>query len=285
MSSCRKIFSIVKSVPTVEGAGVLLKRAFRNNETPTFDPFLLLDDFHTDVLENYLAGFPWHPHRGIETVTYLIHGNIEHEDSLGNKGVIKDGDVQWMTAGSGIIHSEMPKQINDLLWGFQLWVNLPSKYKMTIPKYRNISSSQIPEVVLENDVKVKIICGEVNGTMGPVQDLIVDCQFFDVNVPQGTNFEYEVNPDHTVFAYVIDGSAYFDSDKEKIINNDNLVHLTNGNKIMVATDNQMVRFLLLTGSPINEPVAWYGPIVMNTKEELVTAFQEYKSGNFIKFKQ
>ena len=281
----RKIKRILKSNPTMEGAGVHLKRAFGNYEVPLLDPFLLLDDFHSDNPADYLAGFPWHPHRGIETITYILHGEVEHGDSLGNGGVIQAGDCQWMTAGSGIIHQEMPKQKGDgLLWGFQLWANLPASHKRMDPRYRGVKKVQIPEVTLKNGVKVKIICGELNGTKGPVQDIVTNPEYLDVMIPAKLEFKHQVKMGHTVFAYVIEGESYFDLKQERLISDEHLVIFGEGDIVQITTADKPVHFLLLSGKPIGEPVAWYGPIVMNTEEELQIAFAEYRKGTFIKFK-
>jgi redox-sensitive bicupin YhaK (pirin superfamily) len=284
--SNRKISMILKSKPTVEGAGVRLKRAFGNAEVPLLDPFLLLDDFHSDNPDDYIAGFPWHPHRGIETVTYMHHGRVKHEDSIGNSGMIEPGDVQWMTAGSGIIHSEMPQQTRGPLRGFQLWVNLPSSHKMMDPRYREVKNEQIPEITTGNNTKIRIISGEVEGTRGPVRDIVVDSQYLDVMVPPGTGFEYPIKSGWTAFAYVVEGAGYFDEEKKQPVDENHLVIFTDGDTIKITTrdPSTSVRFLLISGKPIKEPVAWYGPIVMNTHEELQLAFEEYQKGTFIKYK-
>lgn len=302
MNQTRRIRKVLKSKPTIEGAGVHLKRAFGFSEVPVFDPFLLLDDFHSDNPEHYLKGFPWHPHRGIETITYVLSGDVEHGDSMGNKGVINSGDVQWMTAGSGIIHQEMPKgDENSLMWGFQLWANLPASHKMMDPRYRSVKSDNIPEVVLENGTKIKIICGEVNGKRGPVRDIVVDLDYLDISVPPGSEFNHSVKRGHTVFAYVIHGKGYFSKEKNPFtyevegvnyfdiqrdpsVGKENLLLFDDGDQVMVSTEGEPVRFLLLSGLPIGEPVAWYGPIVMNTQDELRIAFEEYNKGTFIKYK-
>ncbi len=287
MGAVRKIKHISKSIPTIEGAGVHLKRAFGFNESPSLDPFLLLDDFHSDNPKYYLAGFPWHPHRGIETITYMLHGEVEHGDSLGNGGVIRSGDVQWMTAGSGIIHQEMPKSNHkdSLLWGFQLWANLPASQKMMDPRYRDVKREQIPEVNLNNDVKVRIICGEINGTKGPVKDIVIDPEYLDITIQPNSEFIHPVKIGHTIFAYVIEGKGYFDQNQNKLIDAENLVIFENGDEVRIKTIDDNVRFLLISGKPIGEPVAWYGPIVMNTQEELRIAFEEYRNGSFIKHKK
>ena len=300
----RMIKKLWKSKPTVEGAGVHLKRAFGHYQVPQLDPFLLLDDFHSDNPRHYLPGFPWHPHRGIETITYVLHGKVEHGDSMGNSGIISPGDVQWMTAGSGIIHQEMPKEERgSLLWGFQLWANLPSTHKMMEPRYRDVKSSQIPEVTLSSGVTVKIICGRVNGNAGPVKDIVTDPEYIDVFVPAGTTFAHQALPGHTVFAYVIDGEGYFDKERNPFAHEvigDNyfdfkrdclcrmetlILYGREGEEVVITTEHSPVRFLLVSGRPIGEPVAWYGPIVMNTQEELKTAFEEFEKGTFIRHKR
>ncbi|MFX1409828.1 MAG: pirin family protein, partial [Promethearchaeota archaeon] len=229
-------------------------------------------------------GFPWHPHRGIETITYMIHGKVEHGDNLGNRGVIEAGDVQWMTAGSGIIHQEMPKKGNkSLLWGLQLWANLPASHKMMNPRYRDIKKDDIPEISLnDNTVKIKIISGEVNGAKGPVQDIITDPEYLDIIINPNSEFSHPVKRGHNVFAYIIEGKGYFDRDRDKLIGVENLVIYKDGDEVNISTEDEKVRFLLISGKPIEEPVAWRGPIVMNTEEELRIAFNEYQNGTFIK---
>jgi len=285
MDNIRKIKRISKSKPTMEGAGVLLKRVFGYNEVPLLDPFLLLDDFHSNNPDDYIAGFPWHPHRGIETITYMLHGEVKHGDSLGNGGLIKPGDAQWMTAGSGIIHEEMPQRKNRLLWGFQLWANLPSSQKMMDPRYRDVKKEQIPEISLnDSKVKVKIIAGEINGTKGPVQDVVTNPEYLDVTIDSNSGFTHNVTRGHTVFAYVIEGKGYFDPNSDQLISAENLLIFDDGDEVRITTKDESVRFLLISGKPIGEPVAWYGPIVMNTEEELRIAFEEYRNGTFIKYK-
>ena len=302
MTVTRKISRVFKSKPTMEGAGVHLKRAFGYSEVPIFDPFLMLDDFRSDDPEHYLKGFPWHPHRGIETITYVLEGDVEHGDSLGNKGVIGSGDVQWMTAGSGIIHQEMPRGDKvGRMYGFQLWANLPSRDKMINPKYRDIVSSQIPELRLLNGTTIKVISGEVSGTKGPVDDIVIDPECLDVSVPEHTEFVHPTKPGHRVFAYVIEGEAYFsremdpysyevagqnyfDMKRDPSVQNGEVILFEDGEEIRVFTEEQKVRFLLISGKPLGEPVAWSGPVVMNTREELETAFEEYNQGTFIKYK-
>lgn len=278
----RKIKTIYAAKPTIEGAGVHLKRVFGHAEVPTFDPFLLLDDFHSDNPKDYLAGFPWHPHRGIETVTYMIHGIVEHGDSLGNKGTIQSGDVQWMTAGSGIIHQEMPKGQNGPMGGLQLWVNLPASHKMMDPRYREIKSDNIPVHRADNGVTVKIISGKYNGLTGPAQDLVGEPEYFDVSLPPNETFEHSLPQEHTLIAYVLGGAGIFEPNAKNNITKENLVLFDLGEKARITADEQGLQFLLISGRPIGEPVAWYGPIVMNTEEELALAFDEFRSGTFIK---
>lgn len=285
MLKIRKVGVTLKSRKTMEGAGVRLKRAFGYAD-PSLDPFLLLDDFHSDEPKDYLAGFPWHPHRGIETITYMLHGQVEHGDSMGNSGVIGAGDVQWMTAGSGIIHQEMPKKnIDDpVLAGFQLWANLPASHKMMDPRYRDITKEQIPEVIVNDSVKVKIICGEINGVRGPVQDIITEPEYLDVFIESNSEFKHTISNTHNVFAYVIEGEAILDPTKDEIVGAEHLVIFRDGDEVLIRTKDKSVRFLLISGKPIGEPVAWRGPIVMNTEEELSLAFNEFNKGTFIKHK-
>jgi len=303
MEKVRRINKIVKSKPTIEGAGVHLKRAFGFTQVPMLDPFLLLDDFHSNDPADYIKGFPWHPHRGIETITYVLHGKVEHGDSMGNKGVISSGDIQWMTAGSGIIHQEMPKgQTDGLMWGFQLWANLPASHKMMDPRYRDVKSNQIPEVTLDKGIKAKIISGLVKGVKGPVQDIVIDPEYLDMSVPAESNFSHPAKRGHTVFAYVVEGQGYFDLERDSyayevegtnyfdfkrecLLGAGNLIIFDDGDEVVITTSEKPVRFLLVSGKPIKEPVAWYGPIVMNTQEELRTAFEEYQNGTFIKHKR
>jgi hypothetical protein len=300
MSKLRKIKTVSKSRPAIEGAGVHLNRAFGYYQVPDFDPFLMLDDFRSDNPEKYLPGFPWHPHRGIETITYVIEGNVEHGDSMGNKGNITVGDVQWMTAGSGIIHQEMPKGDSaGRMGGFQLWANLPSYQKMMAPRYRDVKQQQIPEISLDGGVKVKIICGEVNGVSGPVRDIVIDPEYLDVSMPAGSNFTRSIRSGHCVFAYVIGGKGYFDDERDSfgheiigsnyfdldrkcMCENESLILYANGDYVSISAADESLRFLLISGKPIREPVAWYGPIVMNSQDELRVAFDEYRRGTFIK---
>jgi quercetin 2,3-dioxygenase len=296
----RKIKKILKSKPTIEGAGVHLKRAFGYYHVPQFDPFLMLDDFRSDNPDHYVPGFPWHPHRGIETITYVLEGDVEHGDSMGNKGIISSGDVQWMTAGSGVIHQEMPKGDNKgRMGGFQLWANLPAKQKMMDPRYRDVKKNTIPAVEHKDGTTIKIICGKVDGVEGPVKDIVIDPEYLDVSVPAKTTFIHKVKPGHTVFAYVFEGEAYFDKGKDSfayeveganyfdfkrecLIKSENLVLYEDGDEVSITTEGKTVRLLLVSGKPLKEPVAWYGPIVMNTQEELRVAFEEYNKGTFVK---
>ncbi len=280
MSTDRKIKKVFSGKPTIEGAGVRLKRIFGYSEVPIFDPFLLLDDFGSSNPEEYIAGFPWHPHRGIETVTYMIHGTVSHGDSLGNRGDIKDGQVQWMSAGSGIIHQEMPQRQNDFLRGLQLWVNLPSGYKMMSPRYQDIKDSDILPVQEENGAEVKVIAGLYKGTRGPVKDIICDPQYLDIWIPPKKVFNFNQKRDHTVFAYVLRGEGYFDATPKKLVAG-KLGLFGEGEKIEVRSGKDGLRFILISGKPIGEPIAWRGPIVMNTEEELDQAFEEYRNGTFI----
>lgn len=283
MAKDRAIKWISNSKPTMEGAGVHLRRVFGFGGTDVFDPFLLMDDFRGEKPADFIAGFPFHPHRGIETITYLIEGSVEHQDSLGNKGVIGPGDVQWMTAGSGIIHQEMPKG-NEAgrMGGFQLWANLPAVQKMMDPRYRDVLSGQIPEVVTASGARIRIICGEVDGVRGPVQDIVIEPQYLDVTLPAGVEYTHPTPAGHTVFAYLIAGSAWFDREKSALANNTQLVVLEDGEQAVITAAERGARLLLISGRPLREPVAWYGPIVMNTQAELQTAFNEYRNGTFIK---
>ena len=269
----REIKKVWKQIPTMEGAGVRLKRAFGFQQVPQLDPFLLLDCFRSDNRDDYVRGFPWHPHRGIETITYVLDGDVEHQDSLGNKGIIRPGDVQWMTAGSGIVHQEMPQgSPKGRMWGFQLWANLPRRDKMMDPRYREVTAGQIPAVKTAEGATVRIICGQVGGTQGPVREIVTDPEYLDVSLPAGKTFTHPVKPGYTVFAYGVDGEG----------EGDVLLYEAAGDTVQVQAGKDPRRFLLISGKPLNEPVAWYGPIVMNTKEELKAAFAEFEAGTFIK---
>lgn len=298
--SIRPIKSLIKAKPTVEGAGVHLRRAFGFGKTDEFDPFLLLDDFRNERPEDYQAGFPWHPHRGIETITYVLSGTVDHGDSLGNRGSVGPGDVQWMTAGSGIIHQEMPQGDADgRMHGFQLWANLPSSLKMTPPRYQDVESKDIAEVTDDDGTALRVICGEIWGARGPVEGIAADPHYLDVWVPPGIKKSIPVETSRHAFAYVFAGSGRFcnaskplevptegygwsDTHLSEEVENRSLVLFDRGDEVTVQAGEKGVRFLLVSGKPLREPVAWYGPIVMNTREELQRAFAEYQDGTFLK---
>ncbi len=283
MNNERKVIRASKSRPTIEGAGVRLRRAFGFGDTRATDPFLLLDDFRSNEPALYLKGFPWHPHRGIETITYMLDGTVEHGDSLGNRGVIAPGGVQWMTAGNGIIHQEMPKGDGaGRMGGFQLWANLPASHKMMAPRYRDIWSEQIPIVTTADGAAIRVICGEVNGVRGPAQDVVIEPEYLDVTISPGCRFTRSTPLGATVIAYVIQGRGRFDEASGESRSDGDLLVFGDGEQIVVTTQAEPVRFLFISGRPLHEPVAWYGPIVMNTQEELQTAFEEYQNGTFIK---
>jgi quercetin 2,3-dioxygenase len=282
MKQVRTVERILTAYPTIEGAGVHLHRAFGFYEVPQFDPFLMLDDFRAKRPEEYLAGFPWHPHRGIETVTYMLEGAVEHGDSMGNAGTVAAGDVQWMTAGSGILHQEMPKPVNGKMGGFQLWVNLPKAQKMMDPRYQEINQAQISTVSPRQDISIRVICGAVNGVIGPVKNIVSDPQFLDITLGPDSVFTHPVRDGHTSFAYILNGEGTFDADEGHRVQNRDLVLFSNGNSVWVRAFNKGIRFLLVSGKPLGEPVAWRGPIVMNTREELRQAFREVDDGTFIK---
>jgi len=298
--SIRAVKRVVEAKPTIEGAGVKLRRAFGFGNTTDFDPFLLLDDFRNDNPDDYLAGFPWHPHRGIETITYVLAGNVDHGDSLGNRGSMGPGDIQWMTAGRGILHQEMPRgDANGRMHGFQLWANLPSSLKMTDPRYQDIAASDIPDVTDDDGAKVRVICGEFWGKRGPVEGVAADPRYLDVSVPPGQRKRLPVDRASHAFAYVFAGSGTFrdasqplgvaneltgrvDSANAHETGNRSLVLFDRGDDVTVQAGDEGIRFLLVSGKPIEEPVAWYGPIVMNTQEQLAQAFSELRSGTFIR---
>jgi len=280
MDKARKAERIVNSKKVLEGAGVKLNRAFGYYEIPIFDPFLLLDHFKSENPDDFMAGFPWHPHRGIETVTYMLKGKVRHGDSLGNKGIIESGDVQWMTAGSGIIHEEMPENTENGIEGFQLWVNLSAKNKMNAPRYQEIKREEIQEVESANNVSVKVICGEINGVHGPVKGIAAQPTLFDVSIPGGSTFEYVTNKDQNVSAYIFKGTAYLDDNI--VVDELTSVVFGEGDFVRIEARNNSIRALLISGVPLNEEIAWNGPIVMNSQEELKTAFSEFRNGTFIK---
>jgi quercetin 2,3-dioxygenase len=299
--SIRPVKRIVQSTPTLEGAGVKLRRAFGFGNTEDFDPFLLLDDFRNDRPQDYLAGFPWHPHRGIETITYVLAGTVEHGDSLGNKGALGAGDIQWMTAGSGILHQEMPQgDPQGRMHGFQLWANLPSRLKMTAPRYQDIKGAEVPEVTDDDGTKARILCGEFWGKRGPVEGVAADPRYLDITVPPGRRKTIPVENTRHAFAYVFEGSGSFADASgplgvltekatpagETLVRetpgNRSLVLFDSGDEITVQAGDEGIRFILVSGQPLREPVAWYGPIVMNTKAELQQAVNELNNGTFIK---
>ena len=298
--SLRPIKRLIKSKPTMEGAGVHLRRAFGFGNTHDFDPFLLLDDFRNERPQDYLAGFPWHPHRGIETITYVLAGSVEHGDSMGNRGVISVGDVQWMTAGSGIVHQEMPKgDAAGRMHGFQLWANLPSSLKMTPPRYQGIEAKDIPVVTEDDGTQIRIVCGTYGSTRGPVDGIAADPMYIDVTVPAGKRKTLPVETTRQAFAYVFGGAGKFcnasgplavptepagwaDSKPPTEADNRSLVLFDSGDELSVQAGDEGIRFLLCSGKPLREPVAWYGPIVMNTQEQLRQAFDELDKGTFLK---
>ena len=298
--SLRPVKQILQTQPTIEGAGVKLERAFGFGKTKEFDPFLLLDDFRNEHPEDYLKGFPWHPHHGIETITYVLAGSVEHGDSLGNKGKMTAGDVQWMTAGSGILHQEMPHgDANGRMHGFQLWANLPASLKMTDPRYQDIPSAAIPEVTEDDGTQARIICGEFWGKRGPVEGVAADPAYVDISVPANTKKRIKVDVTRNAFAYVFAGSGTFrDASEPRAVltehtakpegaptydaSNHSLVLFDRGDEIVVQAGPEGIRFLLVSGKPLEEPVAWYGPIVMNYPGELKQAMAELQEGTFIK---
>ncbi|UCG87246.1 MAG: pirin family protein [Gemmatimonadota bacterium] len=298
--SVRPIKQVVAAKPTVEGAGVRLRRAFGFGDTREYDPFLLFDDFRNDDPDDYLAGFPWHPHRGIETITYVLTGTVSHGDSLGNRGELGAGDVQWMTAGSGIVHQEMPRgDEQGRMHGFQLWANLPASLKMTEPRYQDVSSGDIPEVVDEDGTRVRVICGDFWGETGPVDGVAADPRYLDIWVPPGRRKTLPVATSRHAFAYVFDGAGSFRDASQpvgvrtelvgsgneavpEVTGDRSLVLFDRGDEVTVQAGQAGIRFLLVSGKPIEEPVAWYGPIVMNTESELQRAYAELEDGTFIK---
>jgi hypothetical protein len=282
MGRTRKVGQVWTSRPTLEGAGVHLRRAFGYPEVPRFDPFLLLDDFRSKKPEEYLAGFPWHPHRGIETISYVLRGSVEHGDSMGNRGVIGAGDVQWMTAGRGVIHQEMPKgDGNGAMEGFQLWANLPARQKMMPPRYREVKGRDIPEVAVDGGASLRVISGRAGGVEGPVRDIVIEPEVLDVTLPAGSTFSHRTKRGHTVVAYGIEGNGRFGGGNQGI-GNGTLVLFEDGDSVEARAGDEPFRFLLVSGRPLGEPIAWHGPIVMNTQEELETAFEEYRQGTFIR---
>jgi len=299
--SVRPIKRVIHTRPTIEGAGVKLERAFGFGDTTEFDPFLLLDDFRNERPDDYLKGFPWHPHRGIETITYVLAGSVEHGDSLGNRGSLGAGDVQWMTAGRGILHQEMPRgDERGRMHGFQLWANLPSSLKLTTPRYQDVLARDIPEITDDDGTRVRVICGEFWGKKGPVEGVAADPRYLDVSVPPGARKRLAVETTNRAFAYVFAGSGTFrdGSDPRGVLTeqidggtarsrvdgetgNRSLVLFDRGDEVVVRAGDEGIRFLLVSGRPIEEPVAWYGPIVMNTEAELQQAFTDLRNNTFI----
>ena len=298
--SIRPVKQILESTPTVEGAGVKLRRAFGFGDTQEFDPFLLFDDFRNDRPLDYVAGFPWHPHRGIETITYVLAGEVEHGDSLGNRGTLGAGDVQWMTAGSGILHQEMPRgDQQGRMHGFQLWANLPASLKMTKPRYQDVAARDVPEVVDDDGTRVRVVCGTFWGRRGPVEGVAADPRYLDVKVPPNRRRTLPVETTRHAFAYVFEGSGNFrdasaprgvlmeavdgsETVQRADAGDRSLVLFDRGDEVVVQAGDRGIRFLLVSGTPLEEPVAWHGPIVMNTQEELRQAIAELRTGTFIK---
>ena len=296
--SIRPVKQVTESQPHIEGAGVRLRRGFGFGNTTEFDPFLLFDDFRGDTPDDYRAGFPWHPHRGIETITYVLAGTVDHGDSLGNHGSLGAGDVQWMTAGRGIMHQEMPQgDEQGRMHGFQLWANLPASLKMTEPRYQDIAAKDIPEITDDDGTRVRVIVGTFWGKSGPVEGVAADPRYIDVSVPPGQRKRLAVETSHHAFAYVFAGSGTFrdasapmgvlteqadDSVRREMTGNRSLVLFDRGDEVVVQAGDEGIRFLLVSGKPIEEPVAWHGPIVMNTQEQLRQAVNELRAGTFIK---
>ena len=299
--SVRPVKSITKATPTSEGAGVKLHRAFGFHNPDMFDPYLLFDDFRNDRPEDYAAGFPWHPHRGIETITYVLNGSVEHGDSLGNQGTLGAGDVQWMTAGSGIMHQEMPRGNHQgQMHGFQLWANLPSSLKMTAPRYQDVEGKDIPEIIDDDGTSVKVIIGEFWGKSGPVDGIAADPQYLDIHVPAGVHKTFKIDTYRHAFAYVFEGAGRFDAASDpkgillekEIMGEDlnirdlsgdrTLIQFDTGDEVSVRAGPDGVRFLLISGAPLQEPIAWHGPIVMNTKQEIQQAISDLRNDTFIK---
>ena len=281
-TKARKVRNIIEPQTVLEGAGVRLKRSIATATLDHLDPFLLFDHFGSKDPADYIKGFPMHPHRGIETVTYMVQGVVNHKDSIGNFGNISSGDVQWMTSGGGIMHEEMPQPGQEEMIGFQLWVNLPARLKMSQPRYQNIFADQIPQVTRADGVKILVIAGEVDNVRGPVTEIEADPLYLDITVPQNREFKHPVEKGHTAFAYVFEGQGVFGSDDAKPINHPRLVEFGDGDHVAVQATAQHVRFLLVSGKPLNEPIARYGPFVMNTQEEIQQALEDLRNGTFIR---
>lgn len=288
MKNLRKVVEIIDPIYVMEGAGVRLQRSIATQKLDYLDPFLLFDHFGSDDPQDYLAGFPMHPHRGIETVTYILEGMVNHRDSMGNKGTLEGDDVQWMTSGSGIIHEEMPRPYKGKMEGFQLWVNLPAKFKMTTPRYQEVKSSRIPEIHSEGGAIVKIIAGKIEGVKGAVTEIFADPMYLDVNIPVGSSFEQPISQGHTAFAYVFKGEGIFGESDEESPDHGTLVKATkmaifsDGEYIKAKSTETSLRFLLISGKPLNEPIARYGPFVMNTTDEIEQAITDLQNHEFVK---
>ena len=281
----RKVLQIVKPQTVMEGAGVRLRRSIATATLDHLDPFLLFDHFGSKNPDDYVKGFPMHPHRGIETVTYMINGQVNHTDSMGNSGTIGSGDIQWMTAGGGIMHEEMPQPAQEEMVGFQLWVNLPARLKMTTPRYQDVSSNQIPEISREDGVKIRVIAGQVDGVRGAVSEIYADPVYLDVSMPANGSFSHPVEKGHTVFAYVFEGRGIFGTGEkapEKPVSQPGLVVFGNGDYIQADASSEPFRFLLVSGKPLDEPIARYGPFVMNTQQEIQQALEDLRNGTFVR---
>ena len=284
-NQARKIVKIVEPQVVVEGAGVKLIRSIATRELDHVDPFLLFDHFGSKDPADYIKGFPMHPHRGIETVTYMISGHVNHKDSIGNTGSITDGDVQWMTSGRGIMHEEMPQPHEDEMIGFQLWVNLPARLKMTKPRYQNITSEQIPQVQHNDGVKIRVIAGKVDGVTGPVKEIIADPTYLDISIPPNKTFSQPINRGYAAFAYIFEGEGLFDAEEinsGKPISSPHMIVFGNGDFVSAHAVDKGIRFLLVSGKPLNEPIARWGPFVMNTQAEIEQTLEELENGTFIK---
>ncbi|KXS43652.1 pirin family protein [Methanolobus zinderi] len=283
MENTRTVSRIIKSVAVTEGAGVHLRRAFSHHQASETDPFLMLDEFHSDNPEEYKAGFPYHPHRGIDTITYMLAGKVTHSDNQGNEGVIGPGDVQWMTAGSGIVHQEMPEgDENGELWGLQLWVNLPASHKMTEPRYRGIKSEQIPGAHTANGTFIKVICGDAEGMHGPVENITTEIEYMDLRIPANGSFRHYTEKEYTVLAYVLEGKARMHPELGPVADSGSLAIFEHDYWVEIKAEEENARVLLMVGKPLSEPIAWMGSVVMNTEEEARRAFEEYSEGTFTK---
>ena len=283
MVTSKNVIDLIDPLAVTEGAGVRLKRSIGTPRLDYLDPFLLFDHFGSDDPDDYLAGFPMHPHRGIETVTYILNGKVNHEDSLGNSGTIKSGDIQWMTSGSGILHEEMPKPVDNKMEGFQLWINLPSNLKMSKPRYQDIKSSKIPEIRTKEDVKIRIIAGAAYGVLGAVNEIYADPEYFDVHMPESTSFKHPINNNRNAFIYVYDGEGTVgEGDNKIIIKSPQMAVLGYGDILHISTLNKSMKFLMATARPLKESIARYGPFVMNTAEEIEEALEDLRNGTFVK---